>query len=126
MQISLGSTNLTYTQQGYKATFRVVARHALHGPTLVRHALDSLHMKRIAVVDESTTYGQGLADEFIKAASWRWRVHRQEVEPSGERNRQRCMFRGGACIVKMPNGQEFDWRYTALQGADRYIRSVRL
>ncbi|MFK4447014.1 branched-chain amino acid transport system substrate-binding protein [Caballeronia udeis] len=68
VQISQGSTNPTYTLQGYKTTFRVVATDALQGPALAHYALDSLHAKRIAIIDDSTAYGQGLADEFEKAA----------------------------------------------------------
>ncbi|WP_449184530.1 branched-chain amino acid ABC transporter substrate-binding protein [Trinickia sp. YCB016] len=69
VQISQGSTNPAFTQQGYKTTYRVVATDALQGPALARYALDTLHAKRIAVVDDSTAYGQGLADEFTKAAT---------------------------------------------------------
>jgi branched-chain amino acid transport system substrate-binding protein len=68
VQISQGSTNPTYTLQGYKTTFRVVATDALQGPALANYALDSLHAKTVAIVDDSTAYGQGLADEFEKAA----------------------------------------------------------
>lgn len=68
VQISQGSTNPTYTLQGYKTAFRVVATDALQGPALANYALDSLHAKTIAIVDDSTAYGQGLADEFEKAA----------------------------------------------------------
>nr|WP_256971884.1 branched-chain amino acid ABC transporter substrate-binding protein [Paraburkholderia caledonica] len=68
VQISQGSTNPAFTRQGYKTTFRVVATDALQGPALARYALGSLHAKRIAVIDDSTAYGQGLADEFVKAA----------------------------------------------------------
>ena len=78
VQISQGSTNPAYTLQGYKTAFRVVAtdalqgpalaHYALQGPALAHYALDSLHAKRIAIVDDSTAYGQGLADEFEKAA----------------------------------------------------------
>ncbi|MDN7180550.1 branched-chain amino acid ABC transporter substrate-binding protein [Caballeronia sp. SEWSISQ10-4 2] len=68
VQISQGSTNPAYTLQGYKTAFRVVATDALQGPALAHYALDSLHAKRIAIVDDSTAYGQGLADEFEKTA----------------------------------------------------------
>lgn len=71
VQISQGSTNPAYTLQGFKTTFRVVATDALQGPALARYALDSLHAKRIAIVDDSTAYGQGLADAFEKAAKAR-------------------------------------------------------
>lgn len=70
-QISPSSTNPKYTQQGFKTTFRVVAHDDQQGPTLGRFALNTLKAKTIAVVDDSTAYGQGLADAFeatVKAA----------------------------------------------------------
>ena len=63
-QISPSSTNPNYTLKGYKTTFRVVAHDGQQGPTLGRFALDKLKSKNIAVIDDSTAYGQGLADNF--------------------------------------------------------------
>jgi branched-chain amino acid transport system substrate-binding protein len=63
-QISPGSTNPKYTQQGFKTTFRLVANDDQQGPTLARFAVGKLHAKTIAVIDDSTAYGQGLADTF--------------------------------------------------------------
>lgn len=63
-QISPSSTNPKYTQQGFKTTFRVVAHDDQQGPTLARFAAKTLHAKRVAVIDDSTAYGQGLADAF--------------------------------------------------------------
>ena len=63
-QISPSSTNPDYTLKGYKTTFRVVAHDGQQGPTLGRFALDKLKAKTIAVIDDSTAYGQGLADNF--------------------------------------------------------------
>ena len=63
-QISPSSTNPDYTLKGYKTTFRVVAHDGQQGPTLARFALDKLKAKTIAVIDDSTAYGQGLADNF--------------------------------------------------------------
>jgi len=67
-QISPSSTNPKYTQQGFKTTFRVVANDDQQGPTLAKFALDKLKAKSIAVIDDSTAYGQGLADAFEAAA----------------------------------------------------------
>ena len=67
-QISPSSTNPKYTQQGFKTTFRVVAHDDQQGPTIGRFALDNLKAKTIAVIDDSTAYGQGLADAFEKTA----------------------------------------------------------
>ncbi len=66
-QISPSSTNPDYTLKGYKTTFRVVAHDGQQGPTLGRFALDKLKAKTIAVIDDSTAYGQGLADNFEAA-----------------------------------------------------------
>ena len=67
-QISPGSTNPKYTQQGFKTTFRLVANDDQQGPTLARFAVGKLHAKKIAVIDDSTAYGQGLADTFEATA----------------------------------------------------------
>ncbi|WP_028226526.1 branched-chain amino acid ABC transporter substrate-binding protein [Paraburkholderia ferrariae] len=68
VQISPSSTNPAYTQQGFKTTFRVVATDAQQGPALADYAAKSLNVKTVAVVDDSTAYGQGLANEFEKTA----------------------------------------------------------
>jgi branched-chain amino acid transport system substrate-binding protein len=67
VQISSASTNPDYTLQGYKTTYRLVATDAMQGPALARFAVDKLHAKRIAVIDDSTAYGQGLATKFAQA-----------------------------------------------------------
>jgi len=67
-QISPGSTNPKYTLQGFQTTFRVVTHDDQQGPTIARFSLDNLKAKSIAVIDDSTAYGQGLADAFEKTA----------------------------------------------------------
>jgi len=67
VQISPASTNPTYTQQGYKTTYRDVATDARQGPALATYVTRMLHGKRIAIVDDATAYGQGLADQFEKS-----------------------------------------------------------
>ncbi|MEY5100680.1 MAG: hypothetical protein RJA36_3399, partial [Pseudomonadota bacterium] len=65
-QISPSSTNPKYTRQGYKAAFRVVADDVHLGGTLGKYAVETLHGKTVAVIDDRTAYGQGVADEFEK------------------------------------------------------------
>ena len=67
-QISPSSTNPKYTQQGFKTTFRVVANDDQQGPVGAKFALAKLKPKTIAVIDDSTAYGQGLADTFEATA----------------------------------------------------------
>lgn len=66
-QISPAATNPKYTQQGYNTTFRVVANDGQLGGALGRYATDVLKAKNIAVIDDRTAYGQGLASEFAKS-----------------------------------------------------------
>ena len=67
-QISPSSTNPKFTRQGYKTTFRVVADDVHLGGTLGRYAVKDLKAKTFAVIDDRTAYGQGVAEEFAKAA----------------------------------------------------------
>ncbi len=67
-QISPSATNPKYTRQGYKTTFRVVADDVHLGSTLGKYAVETLKAKNVAVIDDRTAYGQGVAEEFTKAA----------------------------------------------------------
>lgn len=65
------STNPKYTRQGFKTTFRIMADDDKQGAALGEYAVRRLAMRRYAVVDDRTAYGQGLADAFaagVKAA----------------------------------------------------------
>jgi branched-chain amino acid transport system substrate-binding protein len=64
-QVSPGSTNITYTRQGFKTTFRVMANDAQQGRVLGQHA--ARLGRRVAVIDDRSAYGQGLADEVAAA-----------------------------------------------------------
>ena len=68
VQISPSSTNPDYTKQGFKTTYRVVATDAQQGPALANYAAKTLHAKTVAIVDDATAYGNGLADEFEKTS----------------------------------------------------------
>jgi branched-chain amino acid transport system substrate-binding protein len=65
-QISPSATNPKLTRQGYKTTFRVVADDVHLGGTLGKYAVTQVKGKNIAVIDDRTAYGQGVADEFEK------------------------------------------------------------
>jgi branched-chain amino acid transport system substrate-binding protein len=67
-QISPSATNVTYTNQGFKTAFRVMANDAQQGKVLGDFAVNKLGAKSIAIIDDRSAYGQGLADEFEKAA----------------------------------------------------------
>ncbi|MBU3578207.1 branched-chain amino acid ABC transporter substrate-binding protein [Polynucleobacter sp. UK-Kesae-W10] len=65
-QISPSSTNPDYTKQGFKTTYRLVATDAQQGPALGNYVAKTLNAKTVAIIDDSSQYGKGLADEFEK------------------------------------------------------------
>ncbi|MDD3355077.1 branched-chain amino acid ABC transporter substrate-binding protein [Zoogloea sp.] len=65
-QVSPASTNPKLTQQGFKATFRTIANDVQQGLAIGKYAATVLGSK-VAVIDDRTAYGQGLADEVVKA-----------------------------------------------------------
>ncbi|WP_322095458.1 branched-chain amino acid ABC transporter substrate-binding protein [Paraburkholderia bannensis] len=67
-EISQSSTNPKYTQQGFDTAFRLVANDGQLGSVLGKYAVQNLHAKTVAVIDDRTSYGQGIAEEFTKAA----------------------------------------------------------
>lgn len=68
-QISPSATAVAYTAQGYKTTFRVMTNDAQQGKVLGEFAVNTLGAKTLAIIDDRTAYGQGLADEVEKAAT---------------------------------------------------------
>jgi branched-chain amino acid transport system substrate-binding protein len=67
-QISPSATNPKFTRQGFKTAFRVVADDVQLGGTLGKYSVKEMKGKSIAIIDDRTAYGQGVADEFEKAA----------------------------------------------------------
>lgn len=68
VQISPSATAVAYTAQGYANAFRVMANDSQQGKDLGLFAVQKLGARHIAIIDDRTAYGQGLADEFAKAA----------------------------------------------------------
>lgn len=67
-QISPSATAVAYTAQGYNTAFRVMANDSQQGRALGQFAVKQMGANKIAIIDDRTAYGQGLADEFEKAA----------------------------------------------------------
>jgi branched-chain amino acid transport system substrate-binding protein len=67
-QISPSATAVKFTAQGYNTAFRVMTNDAQQGKALGEFAARVAKAKKIAVIDDRTAYGQGLADEFVKSA----------------------------------------------------------
>jgi branched-chain amino acid transport system substrate-binding protein len=63
--ISGSATNPKLTEQGFKNIFRIVARDDQQGPAVAQY-LSTMKIKKVAVVDDATAYGEGLANEVEK------------------------------------------------------------
>ncbi|MCB6184651.1 branched-chain amino acid ABC transporter substrate-binding protein [Leeia sp. TBRC 13508] len=66
-QISPSSTNPALTNQGIKTVFRTVNDDSALGRYAGSYLVKNLKAKKVAVIDDRTAYGQGLADEVVKA-----------------------------------------------------------
>jgi branched-chain amino acid transport system substrate-binding protein len=67
VQISPASTNPEFTERGLKNVFRVCGRDDAQGPTAANYIATKFPGKKIAVVDDKSTYGKGLANQFRAA-----------------------------------------------------------
>jgi branched-chain amino acid transport system substrate-binding protein len=66
--ITPSATNPKLTQQGYKTTFRLLANDNALGAGLALHAANNLKLKKVAIIDDRTAYGQGVAEVFKRTA----------------------------------------------------------
>lgn len=66
--ITAAATNPDVTKHGYPTTFRLIANDNALGAALAYFAHDALKLKTVAVIDDRTAYGQGLADVFKATA----------------------------------------------------------
>lgn len=66
--ITAAATNPDVTKHGYPTTFRLIANDNALGAALAYFAHDALKLKTVAIIDDRTAYGQGLADVFKATA----------------------------------------------------------
>ncbi len=64
--ISGSATNPKLTEQGFKTQFRVVGRDDQQGPAIASYLATTKKPKLVAVIDDATAYGKGIADEVEK------------------------------------------------------------
>lgn len=129
-QIAPASTGRQYTRQGYPTAFRIVGHDDASGAHAGAYVVKTLGAKRIAVIDDRTAFGAGLADQFVKGvdANGGAIVDRQYVNDKTadfsavltaiKAKRADVVFFGGldaqaAPLARMPGGAAFDARYRA-------------
>src|SRR5947209_9054116 len=64
--ISGSATNPKLTEQGFKTQFRVVGRDDQQGPAIASYLATTKKPKLVAVIDDATAYGEGIANEVEK------------------------------------------------------------
>src|SRR5882672_6749403 len=64
--ISGSATNPKLTEQGFKTQFRVVGRDDQQGPAIASYLAANNKPKLVAVIDDATAYGEGIANEVEK------------------------------------------------------------
>ena len=64
--ISGSATNPTLTERGLRTVFRTVGRDDQQGPAIASYLAGELKAKRVAIVDDKTAYGEGIAAEVDK------------------------------------------------------------
>jgi len=64
--ISGSATNPDLTGQGFKGVFRTVGRDDQQGPAIANYLASQNKPKLVAVIDDATAYGEGLANEVEK------------------------------------------------------------
>lgn len=67
VQITPTSSNPKLTERGYKMLFRIITRDDQQGVFVADYLKNVAKAKRVAIIHDKTTYGQGLAEE-TKAA----------------------------------------------------------
>src|SRR4249920_1796235 len=63
--ISGSATNPKLTEQGFKVVFRTVGRDDQQGPAVAAFVAN-MKVKKVAIADDATAYGEGLANEVEK------------------------------------------------------------
>ncbi|MES2481017.1 MAG: branched-chain amino acid ABC transporter substrate-binding protein [Pseudomonadota bacterium] len=62
------ATNPDLTKPGYKTTYRIIANDNALGAGLAMYAAEKLKLKTVAVIDDRSAYGQGVAEVFKRTA----------------------------------------------------------
>src|SRR5207237_2431900 len=64
--LTRSATTPELTERGLKGVFRVVGRHDQQGPAVANYLVANTKPKVVAIIDDATAYGKGLANEVEK------------------------------------------------------------
>jgi len=66
--MATSGSNPKITLQGFPYVYRIGASDSQLGGKMALYAAKEIKLKKVAVIDDRTAYGQGVAEEYIKAA----------------------------------------------------------
>lgn len=105
VEISPGSTNPTYTEQGFPYAFRICGRDDQQGVIIAAFLHDQLKVNKIAILDDKTTYGEGLANVVEKE----FKAKGGTVVMSQGIGKDDRDFRANLAVVKGSGAEAFVW-----------------
>ena len=118
IQITPGSTNPLYTEQGYPYAFRICGRDDQQGAVAGAFMHDQLKMTKIAILHNKTAYGEGLATEVQKTfiAKGGQVVMMQGI------GKDEHDFRANIDVIKGSGAQALFWGGMYGQGGPLYVQ----
>lgn len=66
VQVTPASTNPDISRQGFDTFFRLCATDDVQAPAAADFVKNALGIGKVAIIDDQTTYGKGIADQFEK------------------------------------------------------------
>jgi len=105
IQITPGSTNPQYTEQGFPYAFRICGRDDQQGAVAGAFLHDFLKLNKIAILHNKTAYGQGLATEVQKTFTAKGGTVTM-FQGIGEDDKD---FRANLAVVKGSGAEGFFW-----------------
>jgi branched-chain amino acid transport system substrate-binding protein len=118
IEISPGSTNPQYTDQGFPYAFRICGRDDAQGSVAAAFLRDTLKLDKIAILDDKTSYGEGIAAEVEK----NFKAKGGQVVMSQGIGKDEKDFRANIDVIKGSGAQALFWGGMYGQGGPLYVQ----
>ena len=118
LEISPGSTNPQYTEQGFPDAFRICGRDDAQGKVAAAFLRDTLKLDKIAIMDDKTAYGQGIADEVKK----NFEAKGGQVVMDQGLGKDERDFRANIDVIKGSGAQALFWGGMYGQGGPLFVQ----
>jgi branched-chain amino acid transport system substrate-binding protein len=118
IEISPGSTNPQYTEQGFPYAFRICGRDDAQGSVAAGFLRDTLKLDKIAILDDKTSYGEGIANEVKK----NFEAKGGQVVMMQGIGKDEHDFRANIDVIKGSGAQALFWGGMYGQGGPLYVQ----